>query len=301
MQQVAVLRETEHQRHVVQHIDDGNDVDDLVTHHLADDSGTGAGLHSQRVATAVAATALDAAAVQHGDTQYHALLQHQRQDEQQHGAGDTHRGVAHGHLAVLDNGAAHADDRLDNGSHLLATHGLGDAGQCGEHRLVAHHHAHVTVQRHVALLAAPDVLGEVARDVQDAVARLAVHRLLGLLHVGGITGNSHLLGGVHAAHQVAAHGGAVVIDDNDTLVTHHLGVVDQGIQHGVERVEHQEEDDHALVAEHEHQLAAAHLQHLYAPQEQSAMFQFLTHIIRARTRDSCTLSSTATTAAWAGW
>ena len=286
MQQVAILRETEHQGHIVQHIDDWQDIDNLVAHHLADDGSSRSSLNRHRVTTAVAATSLDAATMQHGDTQNHALLQHQRQDEQQHGAGDTHRGVAHGHLTTLDNATAHAGQRLDLGSQALVAHSLCNVGECGEHRLVAHHHAHVAVERDVTLLATGNTLSEVARHMQDAIAILAVHRLTRLLHISGIADDGDFLRRIHAANQVATHRGAIVIDDNDTLVAHHLGIIDEGIQNRIDGIEQQEEDDHALVAEDEQQLAATHLEHLYKPQEQSAMFHFLGHIlIKAHTRD----------------
>ena len=81
----------------------------------------------------------------------------------------------------------------------------------------------------MALLATSDTLAEVTRHVQDAVAGLGVHGLLGLLHVGGIAHDGYLLSRIHAADEFTAHGGAVVIDHHDGLVTHHLGVVDEGI------------------------------------------------------------------------
>ena len=81
----------------------------------------------------------------------------------------------------------------------------------------------------MALVAMGNALTEVAGHIQDAVARLAVHGFLCLLHIGGIAHDGDLLCGIHAADKVAAHGGAVVINHHDSLVTHHLGVVDEGI------------------------------------------------------------------------
>ena len=285
----------------MKNIDDGQHIDNLVAHHLANNSSTRTGLNSHRVTAAIATTALDTAAMQHGDTQYHALLQHQRQDEQQYGTGNTHCGVAHRHLVVLDDRSAHIHHGFDDGSHPFIAHCLSDVGQSSKHRLVAHHHAHVAVERHMRLFSAAGTLAEITGHVQDAITLLAMHGLLCLLHVGGIACNSDLLGSIETAHEVTARMGAVVIDNHNTLVAYHLGIIDNGIQDRVNRIEEEEKDDYALVTEHEQQLAAAHPQHLDAPQEKSAMFQFLGHIIRAHTRGSCTPSSSAMTAAWAGW
>ena len=57
---------------------------------LTDDGSAGTGLYCHGVTPSVATAALDATAMQHGDTQYHTLLQYQGQNKQQHGAGDTH-------------------------------------------------------------------------------------------------------------------------------------------------------------------------------------------------------------------
>ena len=285
----------------MKHINDRQHIDDLVTHHLADDSGARAGFNGHRVTSAITATALDAAAMQHGNTQYHTLLQYQRQDEQQHGAGNTHRRVSYRHLTVIDNRAAHADHGFNYGSHSLIAHRLRHVAERGKHRLVAHHHAHVTIERHMALFTTFDALGEVAREIDDTITLLAVHGILGLLHVGSIAYNINFLSGIKATGKVAAQCSAVIIDNNDPLVTYYLGIIDERIQHGVNRIKQQEEDDHALVAEDEQQLASANLEHLDAPEEESAMFQFLSHIIKARKRDSDTPSSTAMTTTWAGW
>ena len=83
---------------------------------------------------------------------------------------------------------------------------------------------------------------------------MAVHGAASLGDVGGVTDHAGTLSGVEAAGKVAAGGRAVVVNDYHADVAHQLRVVDERVEHRVDKGQEQKEDYQALVVNNHSQL-----------------------------------------------
>ena len=254
MPHIAMLREGKHNGHKSPQIYHWQHHKCNITQCLAYECSKCPGIHSASVHAVVSQAALTRSGAHTCYAEQKGLLQYQCQYAGNNRRPHSHRIVANGNHPEWYR--HHASRRwileLIYLAHLHLSSEFGvDCGDGCNYVFISQNHRHIAICLHPCLLAATHIARKIARQVHYAVCLAFCHTASGILHIHGIIGHAHLLGGVEHTGILSRHGCATLVYHHYGHFFHHFAIIDERIKYGICQRQEDDKNHRPHITEHE--------------------------------------------------
>ena len=147
------------------------------------------------------------------------------------------------------------------------------AGQREEILTVAYEQRHVVVKRYGGRAALSEPLGIVGRNLYDAVTLFLGPCATGFGHVGGVAFDVDGLGRIEGAGQIAAFGGARVVDNHGGYFRDDFGVIYEGVDYGIGQRQSEKEEHYSDVGKYQPCLPSPYPEQTFKPFHKNVMLR----------------------------
>lgn len=241
LEDITLHREFEHHGDIIHDIHSGHDSQDEEERHTGE-HGCEYGAGTEHNATLEGMLAHSAAA--HADSQHKALLKDKDQDARHYegietGFDITHRDIRYGHEVASGDSFGQWRYSVDAFGSDFGSEILHHVGSADEYCPIAEQERHFAIEYGLRLLIAPDGARETLRNFQDSVNFVVIHCSARIGEVGSVADRFYPLGGIEAASEFARKRSSVMVDDNDSDVSHQFGIIYKRVN---DRVGYREEE-----------------------------------------------------------